>query len=395
VLALDNFGTNAGGWTSQDQFPRTVGDVNGDGRADIVGFGIAGTYTALGQTDVSFTELTLAVDNFGTLAGGWTSQNQFPRVLDDVNGDGRTDIVGFGVAGTYTSLGQTDGSFAAPVLAVDNFGTGAGGWATQDQFTRTVGDVNGDGRTDIVGFGVAGTYTALGQADGSFADPVLALDDFGTVAGGWTSQNQFTRTVGDVNGDGRADIVGFGVAGAYTALGQADGSFADPILAVDNFGTVAGGWTSQDLFPRTVGDVNGDGRDDIVGFGIFGTYTSLGQVDGTFADPILALDNFGTSAGGWATQDQFPRVLGDVSGDGRADIVGFGVAGVYTALGRADGTFDQAVFKLGNFGNSGAAGGWTSDNTFPRYAADVTGDHLADIVGFGAFGVYVAQAQLV
>src|ERR1051325_5531371 len=89
------------------------------------------------------------------------------------------------------------------------------------------------------------------------------------AAGGLFSQDQPTRLLGDVNGDGRADIVGFGFAGTYTALGQADGTFAAPVLASNNFGTspAAGGWASQDLYPRVVGDVNGDGRADILGFG--------------------------------------------------------------------------------------------------------------------------------
>jgi hypothetical protein len=37
---INNNGTRAGGWSSQDTFPRTVGDVNGDGKGDVVGLAI-------------------------------------------------------------------------------------------------------------------------------------------------------------------------------------------------------------------------------------------------------------------------------------------------------------------------------------------------------------------
>ena len=84
---------------------------------------------------------------------------------------------------------------------------------------------------------------------------------------------------------------------------------------------------SQDLYPRALGDVNGDGRADIVGFGSAGAYTALGQSNGTFAASILGLNGFGAAAGGWVSQDLYPRALGDVNGDGNADIVGFGSAG--------------------------------------------------------------------
>ena len=188
---------------------------------------------------------------------------------------------------------------------------------------------------------------------GPFADPlVLALSTFGTsaAAGGWVSQDQAPRVLGDVNGDGRADIVGFGFAGAYTAFGQADGTFAAPLTASNTFGSgaAAGGWVSQEQAPRVLGDVNGDGRADIVGFGFSATYTALGRADGTFAAAIVASNAFGSGAmaGGWVSQEQTPRILGDVNGDGRADIVGFGFAGTYTALGQADGTFAAAIVAL-------------------------------------------------
>ena len=344
----------------------------------------------------------LALNNFGAAeaAGGWPSQDQSPRALADVNGDGRADIVGFGFSGTYTSLGHADGTFAVPIVASSTFGSGAaaGGWVSQDQAPRVLGDVNGDGRADIVGFGFAGTYTALGQANGTFAAPVVGSSTFGSgaAAGGWVSQDQAPRVLGDVNGDGRADIVGFGYGGTYTALGQADGTFAAPIVASNTFGSsaAAGGWVSQEQAPRLLGDVNGDGRADIVGFGFSGTYTAFGQADGTFSAAIVASSNFGSgaAAGGWVSQDQTPRVLGDVNGDGRADIAGFGFLGAYTALGQANGTFATPAYTLDNFGSSIVAGGWTSENTYPRLAADVTGDGLADLVGFGSAGAYVAQS---
>src|SRR3954452_25575411 len=179
-----------------------------------------------------------ALNNFGAnaAAGGWVRQDQYPRVLGDVNGDGRADIVGFGFSATYTAFGQANGTFAAPILASNIFGSGAvaGGWFSEDQSTRLLGDVNGDGRADIVGFGFSATYTALGQADGTFAAPIVASNVFGSgaVAGGWVSQDQATRLLGDVNGDGRADIVGFGFAGTYPALGQADGTFETPAFSI-------------------------------------------------------------------------------------------------------------------------------------------------------------------
>jgi hypothetical protein len=54
--------------------------------------------------------------------------------------------------------------------------------------------------------------------------------------------------------------------------------------------------------------------------------------DGSFQAPSFELAAFGPAAGGWTSDDLYPRELADVNGDGRADIVGFGNAGVYVAL---------------------------------------------------------------
>jgi len=112
-------------------------------------------------------------------------------------------------------------------------------------------------------------------------------------------------------------------------------TFGSLFVAQDNnFTVVDGGWTSFDLYPRQLGDINGDGRDDIVGFGNSDVYAALGQSNGTFGPTFVAQsDNFTVVDGGWTSFNQYPRQLGDINGDGRNDIVGFGNDNVYAALG--------------------------------------------------------------
>ncbi|RYY35136.1 MAG: VCBS repeat-containing protein, partial [Sphingomonadales bacterium] len=199
---------------------------------------------------------TLAVASFGSsaAAGGWADNRTTPRVMADVNGDGRADIVGFGSAGTYVSLGTSNGGFGAIFLAVNSFGSSAagGGWSSDAVYPRTMADVNGDGREDIIGFGGAGTYVSLANANGSFGAIYLAAATFGSdaAAGGWTNSNTYPRTLADINGDGRADLVGFGGAGVYAALGNGNGGFGAVYLALNSFGASAagGGWSSNDIY---------------------------------------------------------------------------------------------------------------------------------------------------
>jgi hypothetical protein len=207
-------------------------------------------------------------------AGGWRVEAH-PRAVADVNGDGRADIVGFAQLGVYTAL-STGSSFSSSQHVLQAFGhdSSAGGWRVEAH-PRTVADVNGDGRADIVGFAQLGVYVALSTGTG-FAPPQYMLQAFGydNSAGGWRVE-QHPRTVADVNGDGRADIVGFGQLGAYVALSTGTG-FAPPQYVLQAFGydNSAGAWRVE-MHPRTVADINGNGRADIIGFGNDGVYTHL------------------------------------------------------------------------------------------------------------------------
>ena len=335
-----------------------------------------------------FAGLDFKLAAFAPGAGGWNSDNLYPRELADVNGDGMADIVGFGTPGAYVALATGGGTFGPISFMLAQFGEG-GGWTNNNLYPRRLADVNGDGMADIVGFGTAGAYVALATGGGAFGPISLMLAEFG--ANNWTNNNLYPRQLADVNGDGMADIVGFGTAGPYVALATGGGAFGPISLVLAAFGE-GGGWTNNNLYPRQLADVNGDGMADIVAFGDAAVYVALATGGGAFGPITAALSPF-TPAGGWSSNGQYPREVADVSGDGKADIVGFGPAGVVVALGNGDGTFDAATADLQAFMSSPS--GWTSNDAYPRHLADVNGDGAADIVGFGYAGVYDALSYAI
>ncbi|WP_203071779.1 FG-GAP-like repeat-containing protein [Falsiroseomonas ponticola] len=325
ALRSSQFGIDVG-WNNETVLSRHLVDVNGDGRADIVGFGNAGAFVALADAAGGFNAATLATSQF-SIDSGWNNENTYSRHLADVNGDGRADIVGFGNAGAFVALGTASGGFNAATLATSQFGIDAG-WNNEKVLSRHLADVNGDGRADIIGFGNAGAFVALGNAGGGFDTARLATSQFG-IDVGWNNENVYSRHLADVNGDNRADIIGFGNAGAFVALGNAGGGFDTARLATDQFGIDAG-WNNENVYSRHLADVNGDGRADIIGFSNAGAYVALGTASGGFATATLATSQFGIDAG-WANENVYARNLADVNGDGRADITGFGNAGLWVA----------------------------------------------------------------
>jgi len=382
-LVVRNFGYNAGGWRVENH-PRLMADTSGDHRADLVGFGNAGTYVSRALATGGFEPPVLRIGNFGYNAGGWRVEKH-PRFLADTTADGRADVVGFGDGGVWVSRAQADGTFDALRLVVANFGYDAGGWRIE-RHPRMLADTTGDGRADIVGFGDAGVWISRAQADGSYTAPQLVVQNFGYNAGSWRVEKH-PRFLADTTGDGRADIVGFGDGGVWVSRAQANGTFTAPQLVVQNFGYVAGGWRVE-KHPRFVADLTGDGRADIIGFGDAGVWVSLAQADGSYGQPELVVANFGYNAGSWRVE-RHPRLLADTTGDGRLDIVGFGDAGVWVSRSLGGGKFEPPGLVITNFGYVG--GGWRIER-HPRFVVDTTGDGRADIIGCGEAGVWFARS---
>src|SRR6185436_3970331 len=162
----------------------------------------------------------------------------------------------------------------------------------------------------------------------------------------------------DTTGDGRPDIVGCGNAGVYVSRNNGNGSFQPPQLVVANFGYNAGGWR-VDQHPRFMADLTGDGRADIIGFGDAGVWVSRNNGNGTFQAPQLVVANFGYNAGGWRVENH-PRVLADGKSGGQADIVVFGNDGVWVSRNNGHGTFQAPQLVVANFGYN--AGGWRVQN---------------------------------
>ena len=117
------------------------------------------------------------------------------------------------------------------------------------------------------------------------------------------SYNEFGRAVQllDLAGDGLPDAVSF-----------------DRSLPGFFERDARGGWESFQPFASLPNidfadpnlrfvDLTGDGRADIVGFGDAGVWVALNQGNGTFGPPQLAVTNFGYSAGGWRVDARCDR----------------------------------------------------------------------------------------
>ena len=352
-----------------------VGDLNGDGKLDIVV-----SNSCLSYDDCPFNDIldvmghptvgVLLGNGDGTFkpavtyeTGGFQRPDMWSSVtLADMNGDGILDIIVINscgyiddcAQGTVSVLvGNGDGTFR---LSSMNWSSGFLPAAV------AVGDVNGDGKPDML---VANTCFEQSTCDENTCTcPTGSVAVF--LADGYVggpgfhdgevlkSGSPWTRAIatGDINRDGNLDVVVANDGAVSVLLGSGQGSFQSPVVH-----NMAGLY----LASVALADVNGDGKLDLLlANGYPGSVSVLlGNGDGTFRSPWLY------SLGGGASS----LAVGDLNGDHKPDLVIATGSGIAVLLGNGNGTFQ-----------SPATFGSRSDWSYAVAIGDVNGDGKPDLV---------------
>ncbi|WP_030193854.1 VCBS repeat-containing protein [Streptomyces sp. NRRL S-87] len=355
------------GWGQYDQLVGS-GDLDRDGVADLLGRTTAGDlyfYRGTGSATVPFSKPV-------KVGPGWNAYNQI-IAADDLNGDGRTDLLARTYAGrVYLYLSTGSGRFGARV-------DGATSWK-DIEFVVGAGITPSYGKHTLLARTADGTaYVYLTRADGTFAGRAKApytllvpgsgllsatgLDkinwatpvetrgasvwihraNVAGLAGGIPDGTKVVAGPGDLTGDGRGDLLSRDAFGLlFLHPGDGTGTGFTPRVRV------GAGWDAYDVLTGA-GDVTGDGRPDLVARSGGTLYLFPGT--GSATAPFGARTTIGT---GWSGYTRLASP-GDLDGDGRADLVARDTAGSlyrYSATGRGGTATFAARVLIG--------GGWNA-----------------------------------
>jgi len=167
-----------------------------------------------------------------------------------------------------------------------------------------------------------------------------------------------------MTGNGKPDLIGFAQGGVYVAFNNGDGTFQHVRKVSQDVTFSNGGWVVE-KYPRYIADLTGNGCGDIIGFGEAGVSVAINNGDGTFQPAKVAIEGFSYKLG-WRVK-QHPRFLVDLTGDGRADTIGFGNKKVFVSYNDGKGNFTGMKVLIEDFG---CEQGWTAEKT-ERYVANL------------------------
>jgi hypothetical protein len=248
-----------------------VGDVNGDGRNDVVA-----TTTQYNDPANDLKLFVFPQLSDGTLGSPvkYDTHGVYGDLLGldvgDFTGDGRQDVAVATGRGIDLFIQLSTGTLRAPILLATPYATAE----------VEIADVDGDSRRDLVVSGVPRVFVFFNKPGGVVRKAI-------------STQQLGDLNVADVTGDGRQDVVGCpGYAGTCPGLTvivlaqQADGSFVSRNYS-GQVETLHGGGVGA-------GDVNDDGRTDVIATVEASTPDAameafLQQADGTLATPVKYL----------------------------------------------------------------------------------------------------------
>lgn len=344
-----------------------VGDLNSDGVPDVVASRPDGTlwfYAGTGEKAPSV-NVFAAAEKIGT--SGW---NQFRDVLGagDLDGDGKPDIVGIrpdGVMYFYAGTGMRDNGYAAGQQK------GGSGWSAFKQ-VLAAGDLDSDGVPDLLAITYDGS---LWQYPGNHVGGYKARIAVGN------SWNTYVTVIGagDLNGDSKPDLLAIrpdGTLWFYAGSGRisANSSGYAPALKIGTY------WNSfKDVV--AVGDMNADGRADLMAARADGSlwfYAGIGSVS-SVNNGFAAAKNLGVQD--WVATSKFIGSK-DFNSDGRNDLLSVDGAGaLWFRAGTGTFTSGTGLRTPARIGSSG----WNAYGTVLG-VGDTNLDGKNDLVGINSNG---------
>jgi len=329
-------------WAASPSYYQSIhlGDLDDDGDADICGRGTGGLWCAVSNGGAFVSEKFWLTSDFKD-ADGWLAEKYGTTIqLGDIDGDGDADVCGRGASSLWCAKSRGKEGVQA-FTGTTRWSTGsdfsdADGWGASASYYGSIklADVNGDGKADACGRRDTGIWCALSNGVDKFGPMTRWLAGFTDLQNWSPLQYGTTIMFGNINSDDRADVCGRDAGGIRCALANSSGTgfLQTTLWIVDRFSDRDGWNTSSGKFGSLrLADVNGDGRDDVCGRNDTGIVCAF-SAGYKFTDYLHLRNDKYNDLDGWGPARYGTTIqLADVNNyaGGQVEMCGRGISGIW------------------------------------------------------------------
>ncbi len=324
------------GWDAAKYY-RTIqtGDVDGDGKAELLGRASNGMLTYSLNTDLCHWYRLASGDPALSNSGGWDAASYYLTIQTaDVDGDGDVELLARGADGMRTYDFNSLSNSWNLVVSGNPALTDSWGWDGASYYlTIQTADVDGDGDAELLARASDGMRTYDFNSLSNSWDLVVSGNPALTDSGGWDGASYYlTIQTADVDGDGDAELLARGSDGMRTYDFNSLSNSWDIVAAANPGFSDAAEWDAAKYY-RTIqtADVDGDGNAELLARGSDGMRTyDFNSLSKSWQLVVAANPPF-SNAAGWDSAKYYLTIqTGDVDGDGKAELLARSSTGMQT-----------------------------------------------------------------
>ncbi|MDA0987453.1 MAG: IPT/TIG domain-containing protein, partial [Bacteroidetes bacterium] len=291
-----------------------IGDLDGDGLSDLVTV----NWLSYGTSGLSVfrNTSTSGTVTFATAVGLTTGANPLSVAIGDMDGDGLSDLV---VSGTANQVS---------VYRNNSTTTGTVSFATKvdfpvDAYSRSVviGDLDGDGKNDFAIANANNQRVSVFRNNSTTIGTVSfdAKQDFYTYAPAWAPTGPYSVAIGDLDGDGKNDLVSantsMNIVSVLRNNTTTSGAFTASSFATPVYFTVG-----NSPYSVAIGDLDGDGKSDLAVANSASSSNTVSVLRNTSTSGDITTSSFATKVDFTTGTLPYSVAIGDLDGDGKNDL---------------------------------------------------------------------------
>ncbi|OIR00601.1 FG-GAP repeat protein [mine drainage metagenome] len=299
--------------TDTNPYAVAIGDIDGDGKPDLIVANFrTNSISVFRNTSVSG---SITQNSFAAKVDFAAGANPCAIAFGDIDGDGKPDLVvanyNNATVSVFRNISRSGNITSTSLAAKVDFPTGT------TPSSVAIGDVDADGKPDLVVVNYNDNTVSVLRNTSDIGSGSINSNSFASKVDFTTGLLPSSVAIGDIDGDGKPDLVVANGRSYTFSVFHNTGSSGN--ITSNSFAPKVDFATSLIPYSVAIGDIDGDGKLDIVvanesnnTVSVFRNTSSSGNISsGSFAGKVDFMTN----------DLPFSVALGDMNGDGKPDIV--------------------------------------------------------------------------